>query len=271
MAPVGVSTGKDPPGPRTPAALARPVPLGDVSEARSRRSRSADPAHAPDQSLPLSHSVISDPCDPVDCSPPGSSVHGILQARTLECCHALLQGIFRPRNRTYGVSCIFCLAGTFFFFLTAEPPEKLPPRVTPPASLLMSSLGLLRLILCRLLFSDSLRPSAFSRGPPGRMPSVEGHKYPPSLRTGTPVHQHTWGQAPSLRFLPTHLQPRPPQGTSLDITEEKPNQTKPPTRAVPTFPPDRHLLFPCPRDRPPKTLPHTDFVFLGGLLSDPHP
>ena len=24
-------------------------------------------------------------CDPVDCSPPGSSVHGILQARILEC------------------------------------------------------------------------------------------------------------------------------------------------------------------------------------------
>ena len=24
-------------------------------------------------------------CDPKDCSPPGSSVHGILQARTLEC------------------------------------------------------------------------------------------------------------------------------------------------------------------------------------------
>ena len=23
-------------------------------------------------------------CDPIDCSPPGSSVHGILQARTLE-------------------------------------------------------------------------------------------------------------------------------------------------------------------------------------------
>ena len=25
------------------------------------------------------------PCDPVDCSPPGCSVHGILQARILEC------------------------------------------------------------------------------------------------------------------------------------------------------------------------------------------
>ena len=29
-------------------------------------------------------SVVSDSCDPVDCSPPGSSVHGILQARILE-------------------------------------------------------------------------------------------------------------------------------------------------------------------------------------------
>ena len=32
-------------------------------------------------------------CDPVDCSLPGSSVHGILQARSV-CCHSLLQGIF---------------------------------------------------------------------------------------------------------------------------------------------------------------------------------
>jgi len=33
-------------------------------------------------------------CNPLDCSPPGSSVHRILQARTLVGCHALLQGIF---------------------------------------------------------------------------------------------------------------------------------------------------------------------------------
>ena len=32
--------------------------------------------------------------NPVDCSLPGSSVHGILQARILECFHSLLQGIF---------------------------------------------------------------------------------------------------------------------------------------------------------------------------------
>ena len=32
----------------------------------------------------FSHSVVSDSCNPMDCSPPGSSVHGILQARVLE-------------------------------------------------------------------------------------------------------------------------------------------------------------------------------------------
>ena len=30
------------------------------------------------------HSVVSDSCDPVDRSPPGPSVHGVLQARMLE-------------------------------------------------------------------------------------------------------------------------------------------------------------------------------------------
>ena len=32
----------------------------------------------------VSHSLVSNSCDPMDCSPPGSSVHGILQARILE-------------------------------------------------------------------------------------------------------------------------------------------------------------------------------------------
>ena len=32
--------------------------------------------------------------DPMDCSPPGSSVHATFQARTLEWLHFLLQGIF---------------------------------------------------------------------------------------------------------------------------------------------------------------------------------
>ena len=32
----------------------------------------------------FSRQVVSDSCDPMDCSPPGSSVHGISQARILE-------------------------------------------------------------------------------------------------------------------------------------------------------------------------------------------
>ena len=32
----------------------------------------------------FSHSVVSDSYNPIDCSPPGSSVHGILQASILE-------------------------------------------------------------------------------------------------------------------------------------------------------------------------------------------
>ena len=36
-------------------------------------------------------------CDPMDCSPPDSSVHGILQARTLQWV-ALLQGVFRTQG-----------------------------------------------------------------------------------------------------------------------------------------------------------------------------
>ena len=34
--------------------------------------------------ISVSHSAVSDSCDPMNCSPPGSSVHGILQARIPE-------------------------------------------------------------------------------------------------------------------------------------------------------------------------------------------
>ena len=34
-------------------------------------------------------------CDPMDCSPPGSSVHGILQARIL--CISIVEGSSRAR------------------------------------------------------------------------------------------------------------------------------------------------------------------------------
>ena len=47
-------------------------------------------------------------CDPVDCSPKGSSVHGILQARTLEWVAMFSSmGPSWPRDRTR-VSCVSC-------------------------------------------------------------------------------------------------------------------------------------------------------------------
>ena len=37
-------------------------------------------------------------CDPVDCSPPSSSVHGILQARVLECVAISLAHVYRRHD-----------------------------------------------------------------------------------------------------------------------------------------------------------------------------
>ena len=60
-------------------------------------------------------------CNSMDCSPPGSSVHGILQARILEWAAMPFSRISSPpRDRTH-VSCSFCTAGKFF---TAEPLGK---------------------------------------------------------------------------------------------------------------------------------------------------
>ena len=57
-------------------------------------------------------------CDPVDCSPPGSSVHGISQSRILQwVATSFCRVSFRPRDWI----CISCIAGGFF---TAEPPGK---------------------------------------------------------------------------------------------------------------------------------------------------
>ena len=47
-------------------------------------------------------------CNPMACSPPGSSVHGIFQARILEC-HFLLQGSSQPRDWT-SLSCVSCFS-----------------------------------------------------------------------------------------------------------------------------------------------------------------
>ena len=65
-------------------------------------------------------------CDPMDCSPPGSSVHGISQARILDwVAISSSRGSSRPRIKPVSPA----LAGGFF---TIEPPGKpMPDHLKP--------------------------------------------------------------------------------------------------------------------------------------------
>ena len=60
-------------------------------------------------------------CSPVDCSPLGSSVHGILQARILEW---VAMPFFRGSSGCRGQTCISCFSCTAGRFFTTEPPGK---------------------------------------------------------------------------------------------------------------------------------------------------
>ena len=54
-------------------------------------------------------------CDPVDCSPPCASVHGILQARRRVGGHALLQGTFPTQGlNSHLLNLLLWQAGFFF-------------------------------------------------------------------------------------------------------------------------------------------------------------
>ena len=65
--------------------------------------------------IAFSHSVMT-LCDPVDCSMPGSSVHGVLQARKLEwVVISFSRGSSQNRDRT-------CVSCTGRWVLSTEPP-----------------------------------------------------------------------------------------------------------------------------------------------------
>ena len=54
-------------------------------------------------------------CDPMECSLPVSSVHGVFQARILEwVALPYSRGSFQPRDQT-SVSCIFCIGRQTFY------------------------------------------------------------------------------------------------------------------------------------------------------------
>ena len=60
-------------------------------------------------------------CNPMDCSPPGSSHNGDSPGKDNGiCCHALFQGIFPTQGSNPGLQ--HCMQ--IFFFLPSEPPGK---------------------------------------------------------------------------------------------------------------------------------------------------
>ena len=61
----------------------------------------------------LGSSVVPDSCNPIDCSLPGSSDHGILQARILEwVAVSFSKGSSQPRKQTQ----VSCIAGRLFTY-----------------------------------------------------------------------------------------------------------------------------------------------------------
>ena len=91
----------------------------------------------------LSRSVIAQSCptlcNPIDCSPPGSSVHGILQARILEWgCHALLQGIFPTQgSNPHLLHLLHWQAGSLPLAPPGKPiPQQIRDRPSHPTLLL---------------------------------------------------------------------------------------------------------------------------------------
>ena len=102
-------------------------------------------------------------CDPKDCSPPGSSVQGVLQARILELgCHFLLQWIFLIQGLN---PCILCLLHWEEGSLPLAPPGKPQARCSVQFS--------------HSVVSDSLRPHEPQHGRPP-CPSTAPGVYPNS-------------------------------------------------------------------------------------------
>ena len=86
-------------------------------------------------------------CDPMDLSPPGSSVHGIFQARILEwVAISFSRGSSQPRDRTESLVSP-SLAGRFF---TTEPPGK---PLWDDSHILYSDMGLYYMFICKRLLT----------------------------------------------------------------------------------------------------------------------
>ena len=128
--------------------------------------------------LMLNHSVMSDSCNPMDCSPPGSSVHGIAQERIVEgVAISFSRESFQPRNQTQ----VSYTAGRFFTLFSS----MLAPRSSKHHSLWGkresiltsgSSLLLNAFIHAMAPHSSVLAWRIPGTGEPGELPSMGSHR-----------------------------------------------------------------------------------------------
>ena len=77
--------------------------------------------------------VVYNSLQPMDCSPPGSSVHGILQAKILEwVAIPFSRGSSQPRDQIQ----ISCIAGEFFIIWTTKQKQNLSRSKTSSGALI---------------------------------------------------------------------------------------------------------------------------------------
>ena len=130
-------------------------------------------------------------CDPMDCSPPSSFVHGILQARMLQwAAISFSRGSYWPRDWTW----VSCIAGRFLtvwvtretLYLQGPGPDN--SEISKDLVFALSGPGLVRkrglsVQFNHLVVSDSLRPheSQHARPPcPSPTPGVHSDSCPSS-------------------------------------------------------------------------------------------
>ncbi|XDA86127.1 hypothetical protein R6Z07F_015879 [Ovis aries] len=94
-------------------------------------------------------------CNPTDCSPAGSSVHGILQARILEwVAISSSKGSPRPRDQTH-ISCIPCTGRRILYHYATSLMERSYLKSIRNIKAMTSFLGYFIPLLCAPSTEDS--------------------------------------------------------------------------------------------------------------------
>ena len=171
------------------------------------------------QSLP----ILS---DPMDCSPSGSSVHGVLLARILEwVATPFSRGSSRPRDRIGAV----CIAGRFLHHLSQQrrpilgPPFELRARPAPKFCLRSAS------------------QTSATRPPPRLAPRLTLSRPHPALSFSQPDKAQPWTSPAFSGVLPVP-QPLPRPRLTLDRPTPRPR----PQASLPSSPPSGPAPMPAP-------------------------